>query len=266
MLLAATGLLDDKRHLSIKVRIGMQLLATCLALALLAVYPPLMFPWGAVSAIWILLPLCALALVWLINLYNFMDGIDALAASEAIFCSLALGLLSSISADSGAGGITTLCLGLAVAVSGFLYFNLPPARLFMGDVGSNYLGFMLGTLGLAAVVEGSVNYWTLLVLFGIFIVDATTTLIGRMRAKAVWYHAHRSHAYQRAALIHASHGKVVIVTTLINMVWLLPLAWLTTMQEQWGVFITAMAWLPLFGLVARYRNMQTKTVEGISGN
>jgi Fuc2NAc and GlcNAc transferase len=250
LVLAVMGFLDDLRNLGIAVRIGMHVLAAILALWLQGQMPILLFPWGALSTAWVVGPLLVLSLVWLINLYNFMDGIDGLAAMEAIFFCLAIAWFSSGAQFSP---VTGLSLGLAVAVCGFLYFNLPPARLFMGDLGSNYLGFLLGALGGLAMLAGAVNFWTLLVLLGIFIVDATSTLAERMSSGAVWYHAHRSHAYQQAALRYRSHGKVVLAAGLINAVWLLPLAWLTTTQERWGLAIMLVAWLPLYLLGRHYR-------------
>lgn len=243
LLLAVMGLIDDLRTLGILQRLGIQTLAAALALVLFESVPRLVLPWGELEPAWLRGLLLVAGLVWLINLYNFMDGIDGLAATEAIYFCLALALLSG---SGDAGAMTMLSLGLALAVSGFLFFNLPPAKLFMGDLGSNYLGYILGVLGGLAIMSGSVNLWTLLVLLGVFIVDTTTTLVGRMRAGLVWYHAHRSHAYQQAALRLHSHGRIVLIIGLINACWLLPFAWLTTRHENWGMLITFLAWIPLF--------------------
>lgn len=242
LMLAAMGFADDLRPLGIFERIGMQVVAALLALVWLGFTPSVMMPWGDIGPAWLRGALLAAGIVWLINLYNFMDGIDGLAATEAIYFCLALAWLTS---DGGLPHVTLLNLGLAFALSGFLYFNLPPAKLFMGDLGSNYLGFLLAILGGMAIQTETVNVWTLLVLLGVFIVDATATLLGRMRAGLVWYHAHRSHAYQQAALRLNSHGNVVLIVTLINVLWLLPLAWLTTQYEAWGVLLTFVAWAPL---------------------
>jgi Fuc2NAc and GlcNAc transferase len=248
--LALIGFIDDLRPLGIFPRVGLQVLAAAAALLLLDALPPLVFPWGGLEPAWLRGGLFLLGLVWLINLYNFMDGIDGLAATEAIFFCLALALLTGF---GNAPTPSVLSLGLALAVTGFLYFNLPPAKLFMGDLGSNYLGYMLAILGGMAIQSGSVNVWTFLVLLGVFIVDATATLVGRMRAGLVWYHAHRSHAYQQAALRSGSHGNVVLVIALINVLWLLPMAWLTTLYAEWGVVLVLVAWAPLHILGKFYR-------------
>jgi Fuc2NAc and GlcNAc transferase len=250
LILAGVGFIDDLRPLGIAKRIGAQGLTTGAALLLFDPVPALHFPWGSLEPAWLRIALLLPGLVWLINLYNFMDGIDGLAATEAIFVCLALALFAGFDADSL---VMMLSLGLALAVAGFLFFNLPPAKLFMGDLGSNYLGFMLAIIGGMAMQTTSVNVWTLLVLLGVFIVDATATLLGRMRAGLVWYHAHRSHAYQQAALRWGSHGVVVGVVALVNVCWLLPLAWLTTRYEQWGLLLVLIAWIPLHLAGRAYR-------------
>lgn len=244
--LAVTGFLDDWKNLGIVTRIVMQLLVTSTGLLVLGIFPPVVFPWGTLEVAWFLAPLYVLGLVWLINLANFMDGIDALAAAETIFYCLAVGMFAA-TAESGTTGL--LVCGLAVAVSAFLFFNISPARLFMGDLGSNFLGYAMGILGLLAVREGVLNVWSLLILLGVFIVDATTTLLGRILDGGVWYHAHRSHAYQCAALRLGSHGRVVLVVTLINLLWLLPLAVFATRYAAWGLPATVLAWSPLVLLV-----------------
>lgn len=248
LILAGLGFADDLRDLGIKLRISIQLLVAAVAITLSSPLPAVLFPWGSIEAAWILWPVLVVGLVWLINLYNFMDGIDAMAAMESVFFCLALAWFFASGSNMP---LTWLTLGLAVSVSAFLYFNLPPARLFMGDLGSNYLGYMTGLLGLIAMTTQVVNGWTILVLLGIFIVDTTTTLVGRMWAGAVWYHSHRSHAYQQAAMKYGSHVSVVAGAALINVLWLLPMAWLTTQFEQSGLWLTAVAWLPLF-LLGRY--------------
>jgi len=250
LILAITGFLDDVRNLGVLTRIGVQVLTAGLAVLLLGSLPPLVFPWGILDAQWMLVPLFVLAMTWLINLYNFMDGIDGLAAIEAVFFCLALGILA-IMDESGPSSM--LASGLAVAICGFLFYNMPPARLFMGDLGSNYLGFVIGILAVLAIKEGVVNIWTVMILLAVFIVDATTTLVCRIREGRVWYHAHRSHVYQHVARRFGSHGRVVMLTGLINLLWLFPLAVAATQLEQWGLLVTVLAWLPLVGLTLRFR-------------
>ena len=162
------------------------------------------------------------ALVWLTNLFNFMDGIDGLAGMEAVSVSgLGAFLLLRNRLLSGA----QLSLMLCAASLGFLVWNWPPAKIFMGDVGSGFLGFTLGTLALFSSKTDSTLVWPWLILLAAFLVDATVTLLRRISGRARWYEAHRSHAYQHAARASGSHAKVTLAVAAMNIGWLFPLAW-----------------------------------------
>jgi Fuc2NAc and GlcNAc transferase len=242
VLLAITGFVDDLKGLSIQKRLMIQLAASLFIAFMIETAPVIdMLSGWQISGI-ASRTLLVFGFLWLINLYNFMDGIDALAVAEAIFYSLAIALFDLA---GGGGQVSILALGLAIALCGFLYFNLPPAVIFMGDTGSNYLGLVLGVLGVIGIMSDTITVWTMLVLLGVFIVDSTVTLIARMREGAVWYHGHKSHAYQRAARKLNSHGKVVLVVCAINIAWLLPIAWMTTRYQTAGLLLTVLAWLPL---------------------
>lgn len=247
-LLAITGLADDLRGLGIAPRLVLQALTLVLALYFLPQVPELVLPGGLVLGGTPFLVLLFVFWLWFINLYNFMDGLDALAASEALFAALALALLAG---SGGEWGLCQLALLLALCVGGFLPFNLPRASIFMGDAGSNFLGYVLIALSVAGMVLGVLTVWTVLILFAVFIVDASFTLLRRMLGGELWYHGHRSHAYQRAADLLASHGKVVLATAVINVCWLLPLAWLSVRFEQAGLLLVLVAWAPLLWLSVR---------------
>jgi Fuc2NAc and GlcNAc transferase len=241
LLLALTGFIDDLKSLSIRKRLLAQFAACCFVVSFSGA-PEIVISGGLQIGGLVAKILILFGLLWLINLYNFMDGIDGLAVAEAIFFSLAIALLTLV---EGITPVSIIALGLAISLCGFLYFNLPPAKIFMGDLGSNYLGLVLGILGLLGILSGTINVWTILVLLGVFIVDATTTLITRMAAGLVWYHGHNSHAYQCAARRLRSHGKVVTVVCGINIIWLLPLAWMTIRYQDAGLLLTGLAWTPL---------------------
>ncbi len=249
-LLAVTGFVDDLKSLSIRARLIAQV-AACAFVVITLDGDPVFTLSETLQVGGVLAKILILAgLLWLVNLYNFMDGIDGLAAAEAIFFSLSFSLFTFV---GGNHQVSIIALGLASSLCGFLYFNLPPAKIFMGDLGSNYLGFVLGVIGVLGIVSEAVNVWTILVLLSVFIIDSTTTLIARMRAGLVWYHGHNSHAYQYAARKWKSHGKVVALVCVINIFWLLPLAWLTTLYEEAGLLLTGLAWTPLvvLGLYCR---------------
>lgn len=255
---ALLGLLDDLFNLNISTRITAQGLLALAVLACLAGLPPLSMGDGSVLSVWIWLP-AALALVWLINLYNFMDGIDGLAALEALFVCLAGAFFAYRAEDAGFG---FLLLALAAAIAGFLPLNLPRARIFMGDAGSTWLGLVLGTLGLISAQRGVMHVWAWAILLGVFVSDASLTLLRRFICGEVWYHAHRSHAYQQAARVLGSHGKVDLFISLVNFVWLFPLAWISLVFPRWALLFTLIAYIPLILLGFFFRaGIETKGEE-----
>ncbi|MES2604641.1 MAG: glycosyltransferase family 4 protein, partial [Pseudomonadota bacterium] len=256
MLLAFVGLLDDFRNLGIRLRLVLQVVAGLVLLPFLLQMPPLpVFQSITIGGSWLAL-LLVLALLWHVNLYNFMDGIDALAVTQALFFCLAIPLLAA------AGQHSNVMLALGAAVCGFLFFNLPRAQLFMGDAGSYFLGYVLVVLALSFVREGLLEIWTILVLAGAFVADSTTTLLGRFREGAVWYHPHRTHAYQLLAVRWKSHGRVVATYMAINVFWLLPLAWLTVRKPEFGAVLSVVAVAPLMVLVHAVRRSASMQTAG----
>lgn len=246
--LALVGLLDDLRELGIRLRLCLQFMAVLAAFWMLGGVPLLPLPGGVqLQQPWLLL-LAVPAWLWLINLYNFMDGIDGLAASEGVFVALALAWFAERAGLHDAG---VLLLVLAVLLGAFLCFNWSPAQLFMGDAGSNFLGYLLVAGALWLAQEAAITPWTLLILLACFVVDSTLTLVKRMCSGAVWYHGHRSHAYQVMARSHGSHARVVVAVMLLNVCWLLPLAVLSVQWPEWGAVLWLAACLPLLVLVHR---------------
>jgi Fuc2NAc and GlcNAc transferase len=165
--------------------------------------------------------LAVLGVIWVLNLFNFMDGIDGIAASEAVFvtgAALPLMMLCGVS-----GGVSAACLMIAAGSLGFLWWNWPPAKVFMGDVGSGYLGYVIAVLALAAARESPVALWVWLILGGAFFVDATLTLVRRLIRGERVYQAHRSHAYQWLAR-RFGHRAVTVAIWAVNLIWLLPCA------------------------------------------
>jgi Fuc2NAc and GlcNAc transferase len=179
--------------------------------------------WGAI-AVW---P----AAVWSINLYNFMDGIDGLAGVEAFTILLAAGVVFW---PAGGTELCWLSWTLAAAVGGFLVWNWPPALIFMGDVGSGFLGLVLAGLALIAATAQPHWLWAWVIWLGLFEVDATVTLIRRFARREKVYQAHREHAYQRLARAYGHRG-VALGAAAINAVWLTPWAALTVYRPGWIV-------------------------------
>jgi Fuc2NAc and GlcNAc transferase len=245
---ALVGFADDRRSLSAKTRLAVHFAAALWALAWLGGLPLLRIGSHLVSTGWPGYVLGAFGIVWAINLFNFMDGIDGIAASEAIFVAIAGALLTlSIPANSG---VAMAALVFAAACCGFLLWNWPPGRIFMGDVGSGYLGYVIVVLAVAATRDNPAALWVWLILGGAFFVDATVTLIRRTLRRERVQDAHRSHAYQWLARRWASHGKVTVAFVTVNVVWLLPFALLAAKLPEYGVTAVLVALLPLAALAS----------------
>jgi Fuc2NAc and GlcNAc transferase len=240
---AVVGFVDDRHTLPARVRLAVHVCAALWCLAWLGGLPAMLIGTHVVYLGWSGYVLGTLAVVWVLNLFNFMDGIDGIAASEAIFVSGAGALLGSV---SGAAAAVPLASALiAAACVGFLIWNWPPAKMFMGDVGSGYLGYVIAVLAIAATVDNPVFVWVWLILGGTFFVDATVTLARRTLRGERLHEAHRSHAYQWLARRWGNHRPVTLSVLGVNVFWLLPAAWLAMRHPQCAVWIVAGAYLPL---------------------
>ena len=182
-------------------------------------------------------------LVWLLNLFNFMDGTDGIAASEAIFIALA-GAFLNYHVLSHANH-SDAAIVLAASTFGFHLYNWSPAKIFMGDVGSGYLGIVVGGLSLMAAKQQHELLWVWIILLAVFVSDATITLIRRLARKQKPHVAHRSHAYQHLAIRFNSHAKVSLIVLAINVVWLLPIAFLVADNQLPGTTGVVIAYVPL---------------------
>ncbi len=142
------------------------------------------------------------------NLYNFMDGSDGLAGGMALF---GFGFYAAAAWLAGDPALLAISATVSAAAAGFLWFNFPPARIFMGDVGSVPIGFMAGAVGLAGWANGAWAPWFPVLVFSPFIVDATVTLLRRaLRGERVW-RAHREHYYQRMVQLGLGHRNTALL-------------------------------------------------------
>lgn len=221
---AAAGYLDDRRSLPASVRICVHIIAATLAVFVLGGIAQQSLRNIGLHGIWAGALLGVMALTWSTNLFNFMDGIDGIAGSEAVFVAAAGAILNW--GYGGDIGLTAAMFVLAAATLGFLIWNWPPARIFMGDVGSGFLGFTLAVLGLAASRNGTTPIEVWAILSGIFLVDSTVTLVRRIVRGDRWFEAHRLHAYQSLARRCGAHMPVTILAIGINLIWLFPWAWI----------------------------------------
>ncbi len=202
LITAAIGFIDDRYPLSAKYRAIVHLIA---GVIFVAAIPDL--------AIW-MLPLLTVVVAWSLNLFNFMDGADGLAGSESVYV---LGIGGFFCWYGGEQNLAILAWILAGSSLGFLAWNRPKAKIFMGDVGSGFLGYMIAAIAILSVIRGGISPLVWLILYGFFWFDTSLTLIRRVWRGEKWYLAHRSHAYQR--LLHAggfSHRRLLGCSLALN--------------------------------------------------
>lgn len=246
LVVAIVGFVDDYRSLPAGIRLAMHIGVAAWALAWLGGLPPIRIGDTIVSLGAAGYVIGVLGLVWTLNLFNFMDGIDGIAASEAMFIVWSWAWLALMKGDSG--DVVTVALIFGAACLGFLIWNWPPAKIFMGDVGSGYLGYVIAVLALAAGRKNSVGLLAWLTLGGVFFIDATVTLVRRTIRGERILEAHRSHAYQWLARRWKSHLRSTAAVTIVNFAWLLPCAWLEIAFPRKAGWIAVAALLPLVGM------------------
>lgn len=246
LFLAVLGIVDDLRGLSVRLRFT--LYGLCCVAVVVALLEPLSN--GSWSSL-LLAVMAVFALLWSLNLYNFMDGIDGIAGTQCFLACCSAALLCWV--GSGDVQYSLFCLLLAAAHLGFLVWNWPPARLFMGDAGSIPTGFLLGGLALIGAKGGQLPLAGWLILLGAFVVDATYTLLWRIFTGQSFTQAHRLHAYQRLSRHWGGHLPVVLALIAINGLWLFPLAWASTMWPKYGFLLVILAYLPLISRMAKVR-------------
>ena len=238
---AVVGFVDDRFAVPAGVRLAVHLSAAAWAVYWLGGLTAVRLGDHIAPLGWVGGVLAVLGIAWVLNLFNFMDGIDGIAASEAVFVAGAGALLSA----GGGAGVTDAAAVFACACGGFLIWNWPPAKIFLGDVGSGYLGYVIAVLALAATRADSAAVWVWLILGGVFFVDATVTLLRRLVRGERVYEAHRSHAYQWLARRWGSHSKVTCAVLMVNVLWLLPCAVFATRRPSLAAATVIFAFAPL---------------------
>ena len=242
---AIIGFLDDHGHVRARWRLLIHVLAASSAIYCINLSA---YPLHIDSPALINMLIAIFLLVWSLNLFNFMDGTDGIAASEAVFVASSLaGFLYAVNPSLSMIGIC-----ISAAVCGFLCWNWPSAKIFMGDVGSGYLGLMLGLLILLSALQAPALLFSGLILYGLFICDASYTLLIRVFTGQPWHQAHRSHTYQHAAARYG-HLPVLIICWVINLFWLLPLATLVFFHPDLGIPALLGSYIPLLLLANYYK-------------
>lgn len=242
-LVALIGAWDDAANLSRTLRLLGHFVAAAAAVSLLDGIPAALI--GRDS--WEGYAVAVLFMAWFLNLTNFMDGIDGIVCVEIITVCLGGALLYLLAPVR-----TTYWVGpviLAAAALGFLVWNWPPAKIFMGDTGSGFLGITVAAFALQAGSVHPALFWSWLILYGVFVTDATVTILRRMLRGDPFHEAHRSHAYQHAATRYGAHKPVTLAVAGINVVWLFPIAAAVAVGILDGRVGLLLAYAPLIGLV-----------------
>lgn len=257
--IALIGFIDDHGHIAARWRLLSHFMLAGWLIYWLGGLPPLVlfgsvYDFGMAGDL-----LSVIAFVWLLNLYNFMDGIDGIAGVEALSSTLLSGMMMILVFDNQA--IASVNFLMLAAVSGFLVWNLPPAKIFMGDAGSGFLGLMLSALMLLNTHIAPQMFWAWLILLGVFIVDATFTLTRRLLRGDRIYEAHRSHAYQFASRKYGSHLPVTLAVLLINICWLAPWSLAVVLGVVDGMVALLCAYVPLLWLAWYFRAGEAEPVN-----
>lgn len=239
--LAFISLLDDIRGTPAFLRLAIHFLSAAIAL-MTEVGPEMSLfghNWFSIAMSWFG---ALFFVVWMINLYNFMDGMDGFAGGMAVIGFGTFGCLAWI-ADSPL--FMVLSFIIAAAAGGFLLFNFPPARIFMGDTGSSILGFLAGVFILWADRLGVFPFWVGVLVFSPFIVDATVTLLRRLAAGELVWEAHKTHYYQRLVQLGWGHRKTTLVEYTVML--LAALGGIVAVQSP-----SSVQWLLIFLFVVLY--------------
>lgn len=248
--IAVVGYYDDTFSLSAGKRLVCHLLLSALALCSLSTLPEIQIGiWSLHFNLWTA-TVGVVYLVWLLNLYNFMDGINGIAGFEAICVALGMVVIYGCLGLYSAMFLPSM---LAAGVAGFLIWNFPKAKIFMGDVGSGFLGFVFGLLSLQSAYFNPRLFWSWLILLGVFVVDATWTLLWRLVHKQPLHVAHATHAYQHAFRRYQSHCRVNLAVIALNVIWLWPLSLLVGLGVMNGLVGLCIAYSPLMVLAWRFR-------------
>lgn len=234
--LAVLGFRDDRGGMPVAPRLAAQLAAATVVAFVAGARPgdPAALALG-VSTVF--------GVTWATNAFNFMDGIDGIAGAQALFLAGAAAVL--LASNGAAPDSLAVCVAMAGGAAGFLWLNWPPAHVFMGDTGSQPLGFLLAAAAGVTAARGELSLPVWLILWAGFLADASVTLLVRAADGNSPLAAHRDHAYQRLARRWGGHRPVTLLWSAVNMVWLFPLAWLANRHDGHATAIALMAWLPL---------------------
>ncbi|MCC6138965.1 MAG: glycosyltransferase family 4 protein [Bdellovibrionaceae bacterium] len=238
------GYWDDLQSLPASVRLFVQMLASVFIVALLTngfskpVEISFLPSWPWLTALF-----CVLYVAWFVNLYNFMDGSDGLATLVGIIGS---GIISAASYFLSNIDLAIIYSALAFSLLAFLTLNWHPAVVFMGDSGAYFLGYVFGAFALLSKIVYDTSLYVHLIVFGMFVVDATWTLVVRGARGQKVYQPHKQHAFQKLLAAGLSHQQVAFLYSAVMLLWLLPMTILTLMYSMYSFLFLVIAYLPIF--------------------
>jgi len=258
VLIASVSYWDDRRNLPIGLRLAVHFVA---AAALVMSGGPIeatVLP-GVVSAValWLAGTTGVLFAVWMVNLYNFMDGMDGFAGGMAVVGFGTFALLGGLVGDPW---FATLNLIVAAAAGGFLVFNFPPAKIFMGDTGSSTLGFLAAGMALWGNASNILPLWMSMLIFSPFVVDATVTLLRRVVSREYVWHAHKTHYYQRLVQAGWGHRRTVLLeyTLMVVCAGAALVSHGASTSAQWTALVAVAMLYGAFFLVVRTADVRAK--------
>ncbi len=246
-ILVVVGFVDDLYELKIISRLLIYFSISCLAIFIFGSennYPSLSF------AEFFFASLC---FCLFINLYNFIDGIDGLLATNSII-SLVIAVLLLI-LSSAPENLIFYCSILAAVQFGFLMFNWAPAKLFMGDAGSIPTGFLMGAIAIETSASDFLPAAAWIIIFSPFLTDSLGTLIFRLIRLENIFKSHSSHMYQRLARHWKSHKRVVFIMAIFQFLWCAPLAYFVTIYDDYDIYLVTLTYVPLFLALLKSRRL-----------
>lgn len=258
-IIAVTGLIDDIKSLPVLIRAITYVFAAALSVLLIGGVPHLSINNYSFNLGYFGYVLSVIYLVWLTNLFNFMDGTDGFAAIQTICVAIFCGLLLS---HSGNTSLAIILFCLVSSTTGFLFWNWPPAKIFMGDVGSCTLGFLFGLFSIYTEKNEIVSISVWLIVLSPFIGDATFTLIKRMVNGEKWYKSHNSHAYQKLFQLGVTHKQLAISLLIFNITIIWPLAYVANSYRSFEfiMIILTYSMIGAIWFVVQHKHNQSKEI------
>ena len=251
LFVAFIGFLDDFIGINPLIRLSVHFFSAFIGLYIIGTFPIISFYDQEFDLGIVGLGIGLLYVVWMTNLYNFMDGIDGFVSLEAISVLCCFSFISYFVFSD-----PTFSFLLAVICStifGFLLLNFPKSQIFLGDVGSCFLGIITALISIHSSQNNPELFWSWLILLGFFIVDSTFTLFIRVFRKEKFYLPHSLHAYQKLTRKLKSHTKTSILLVCVNLFWLAPIAFLVALARIEGVSAILIAYAPLIILVYKLK-------------